>query len=205
MRYRRLFHGFVSLAGLSLLMSCGSRTLTPPAGMPAYNAAGVTADARWIPPTGESYQIQYDGKLDLSYPAQIFDLDMYDTPASVVAKLHDMGRRVVCYIDVGTWENWRPDAKKFPKSVLGRKDGHWPGERWLDIRKTAILEPIMAQRYDLCKKKGFDGIDPDNIDGYQNNTGFPLTAAEQLGYDRWVAGAAHARGLTVDQKKTTAS
>jgi hypothetical protein len=106
----------------------------------------------------------------------------------------------MCYIDVGTWESWRPDAGKFPKSVLGLPDGHWKGERWLDIRQTSILEPIMAHRLDLCKSKGFDGVDPDNLDGYQNKTGFPLTYAEQLTYDTWVATAAHARGLTADQK-----
>jgi hypothetical protein len=155
---------------------------------------------RWIPTAGESYQIQYDGKLDLTYDAKIFDLDMFDTRSAVVAKLHRMGRRVMCYISVGTWERWRPDADKFPKSVLGNKDGHWPGERWLDVRQTSILEPIMADRLDLCKKKGFDGVDPDNLDGYQNNTGFPLTYKQQLTYDTWVAKAAHDRGLTADEK-----
>jgi hypothetical protein len=181
------------------LTACASGPSLVPSSGQRFAAMSAPA-ARWIPTAAESYQIQYDGKLDLSYPAQIFDLDMFDTPASVVAQLHTMGRRVVCYIDVGTWEKWRRDADKFPKSVLGKKDGHWPGERWLDIRATSILEPIMGARYDLCKKKGFDGIDPDNIDGYQNDTGFPLTAAEQLTYDTWVAKAAHERGLTVDQK-----
>ena len=106
----------------------------------------------------------------------------------------------MCYISVGTWERYRPDADKFPRSVIGHKDGHWAGERWLDIRQTSILEPIMADRLDLCKKKGFDGVDPDNLDGYVNNTGFPLTYAEQLTYDTWVAKAAHDRGLTADEK-----
>jgi hypothetical protein len=195
MKPRRYYTGVLALA---LTACAGVSSLTPS----VQNAAGLSSPAggRWIPKVGETYQIQYDGKLDLTYPAEIFDLDMFDTPASVVAKLHGMGRRVVCYIDVGTWEKWRPDADKFPKSVLGRKDGHWPGERWLDIRQTSILEPIMGARYDLCKKKGFDGVDPDNIDGYQNKTGFPLTAKEQLTYDAWVAQAAHDRGLTVDQK-----
>jgi hypothetical protein len=191
------------LALTVFLAACGGGSLPiapSTAGAPAFDRAALTPDGRWIPAAGESFQIQYDGKLDLDYPAQIFDLDMFQTRPEVVAKLHAMGRRVVCYIDVGTWENWRPDADKFPKSVLGRKDGRWRGERWLDIRATSILEPIMAHRYDLCKKKGFDGIDPDNIAGYQSRTGFPLTAREQLTYNRWVANAAHARGLTVDQK-----
>jgi hypothetical protein len=186
-----------SALALLALASCGG-SLTPVATAPSANAA--VSHTRWMPSAGESYQIQYSGKLDLKVPAKIYDLDMFGTPASVVAKLHGMGRRVLCYVDVGTWENWRPDAKKFPSSVLGEKDGNWKGERWLDVRQASILEPIMAHRLDLCKQKGFDGVDPDNLDGYQNDTGFPLTYKEQLAYDSWVAKAAHTRGLIADQK-----
>lgn len=169
------------------------------------NAASLApATTQWIPAAGQSIQIQYDGKLDLGVAADVYDLDMFDTKASVVTQLHAMHRKVLCYVDVGTWEKWRPDAKQFPKSVLGNKDGHWAGERWLDIRQTSILEPIMTARLQLCKQKGFDGVDPDNIDGYQNKTGFPLTAAQQLTYDEWVATEAHAVGLTVDQKNDPA-
>lgn len=196
-------HGAVSaITLLSLLLcACGGRSITPAAtNAAALGSSALRAAARWVPPPGQSYQIQYDGRLDLKVPADIYDLDMFDAPAKIVAKLHTMKRRVMCYVDVGTWENWRPDAKDFPKSVLGHPDGHWKGERWLDIRQAAILEPIMSRRLDLCKKKGFDGVDPDNLDGYQNRTGFPLTYREQLTYDTWVAKAAHARGLTADQK-----
>ncbi|HTA55386.1 MAG TPA: endo alpha-1,4 polygalactosaminidase [Candidatus Acidoferrales bacterium] len=193
--------GAIALLSL-LLAACEQGPITPAAPIAAA-ATGSSADrtsARWIPAPDASYQIQYDGRLDLKDPADIYDLDMFDTPPKIVAKLHAMKRRVMCYVDVGTWENWRPDAKDFPKSVLGHSDGHWKGERWLDIRQTAILEPIMARRLDLCKKKGFDGVDPDNLDGYQNRTGFPLTYSQQLTYDTWVAKAAHDRGLTADQK-----
>lgn len=182
-----------------VLAGCGGAASLAPVAS-ADRVAAPQTKTWWYPTAGESFQIQYDRKLDLSVPADVYDLDMFDTQASVVSKLHGMGRKVVCYIDVGTWENWRPDAGKFPKSVLGHRDGHWPGERWLDIRQTKILEPLIAARYDTCKKKGFDAIDPDNLDGYQNRTGFPLSAQEQLTYDTWVATAAHARGLGVDQK-----
>lgn len=173
--------------------------MVPAAGALQSTAAGTSAK-RWIPAPGVSYQIQYDGKLDLNVAADVYDLDMFDTPAKVVARLHRMGRRAMCYVDVGTWENWRPDADEFPKSVLGHRDGHWKGERWLDVRQTAVLEPIMGRRLDRCRKKGFDGVDPDNLDGYQNRTGFPITYQEQLAYDTWIAKAAHDRGLTADQK-----
>ncbi|MFY9665138.1 MAG: endo alpha-1,4 polygalactosaminidase [Candidatus Cybelea sp.] len=183
-----------------VLTACGPVVMPSRGSLASSESTPSTHAARWIPTAGESYQIQYDGKLNLKYDASIFDLDMFDTHASVVAELHRSGRHVMCYISAGTWERWRPDAGKFPKSVLGNKDGHWPGERWLDIRQTSILKPIMADRLDLCKKKGFDGVDPDNLDGYQNKTGFPLTYAEQLTYDTWIAKAAHDRGLTADEK-----
>lgn len=162
--------------------------------------APAVADAYWQMPARPTFYWQLQGKLDMGVGAAVYDVDGFETSAAEVAALHEAGRHVVCYIDVGTWENWRPDADKFPKSVLGNKDGRWAGERWLDIRATSILEPIMAARYDRCKKKGFDAVDPDNLDGYTNKTGFPLTYAEQLTYDTWVAKAAHDRGLTVDQK-----
>ncbi len=190
---------YCALACSLVLAGCGASAPFSPGAPSAQGSLSLTS-SRWIPTAGESYQIQYDGKLDLSVDAQIYDLDMFDTKASVVSELHAMNRKVMCYISVGTWERWRPDAKEFPKSVLGHKDGHWKGERWLDIRQTSVLEPIMAARLALCKKKGFDGVDPDNLDGYQNKTGFPLTYAEQLKYDTWVADQAHADGLTADQK-----
>jgi hypothetical protein len=49
---------------------------------------------------------------------------------------------------------------------------------------------------DRCVRKGFDGVEFDNVDGYQNDTGFPLTGADQLRYDVFLANQAHRRGLT---------
>ncbi|MEX1311304.1 MAG: endo alpha-1,4 polygalactosaminidase [Candidatus Sulfomarinibacteraceae bacterium] len=37
-------------------------------------------------------------------------------------------------------------------------------------------------------------------DGYQNVTGFPLTSADQLVFNRWLADQAHRRGLSVGLK-----
>ena len=105
----------------------------------------------------------------------------------------------MCYIDFGTWENWRPDQASFPSSVLGSSNG-WPGEKWLDIRQISTLAPIMTARMQMCVQKGFDALEPDNIDGYSNSTGFPLTAADQLAYNEWIANTAHSLGLSVGLK-----
>src|SRR5947207_1659521 len=91
-----------------------------------------------------------------------------------------------------------PDANQFPASALGRSNG-WPGERWLDIRNATVRD-IMKHRLDLAVQKGCTGVDPDNVDGYTNSTGFSLTAADQLDYNRFLAAAAHARGLAAGLK-----
>ena len=58
----------------------------------------------------------------------------------------------------------------------------------------------MRLRLDLCKAKGFDAVEPDNIQIYDNDTGFPSTYADQLAYAHWFADEAHARGLAIGLK-----
>jgi hypothetical protein len=162
-------------------------------------AAPAVAAGQWVPPKLLTWYWQLSGTVNSSYPAAAYDIDGFDNGASEVSALHGAGKRVICYIDAGTWENWRSDASSFPSSVLGNSNG-WPGERWLDIRQLSVLEPIMTARFQMCKQKGFDAIEPDNIDGWTNKTGFPITGAQQLAYNEWVAQEAHALGLAVFQK-----
>src|SRR5262249_20854758 len=115
---------------------------------------------------------------------------------AAVNAIHARGGHVICYVDAGTWEDWRPDAGEFPSSVRGSRNG-WPGERWLDIRQIATLAPIMSARVAKCKQAGFDGIEFDNVDGFANKTGFPLTGADQLAYNIALANLAHQSSLSV--------
>jgi hypothetical protein len=130
----------------------------------------------------------------------MYDIDLFDTPQGVIDELHTDGRVVICYFSAGSWEDWRPDAGLFPAAVLGENLDDWPGERWLDIRQLATLAPLMAARLDLAVEKSCDGVEPDNIDGYQNDTGFPLGGDDQLAYNRWLADQAHTRGLSIGLK-----
>ncbi|MER5312585.1 endo alpha-1,4 polygalactosaminidase [Streptomyces sp. NPDC002773] len=156
-------------------------------------------EERWRPKPGLAWQWQLSGRLDPTVDVPVYDIDGFDHPASTVTDLHDRGRKVICYLSTGAWEDFRPDADRFPKSVLGEGNG-WEGERWLDIRRTDVLEPLMAERLDMCRTKGFDAVEPDNMDGYKNDTGFPLTATDQLRYNRLIARLAHDRGLAVGLK-----
>jgi hypothetical protein len=135
----------------------------------------------------------------MSVDVAVYDIDGFDNGAAVVRELHDRGRRAICYVNVGAAEDFRPDFSLFPPAVLGRRDG-WPGERWLDIRRIDVLGPIMARRFDNCRAKGFDAVEPDLVDGYTETTGFPLTTADQLAYNRFIASLAHDRGMSVGLK-----
>lgn len=165
----------------------------------ALSVGAPAASARWVPPQQLSWYWQLTGTVNNSHPAAAYDIDGFDNSASEVSALHRARKHVICYIDAGTWENWRPDADRFPASVLGEDNG-WPGERWLDVRQLAVLEPIMTARFEMCKQKGFDAIEPDNVDGWENSTGFRISAQDQLIYNEWLAKEAHALGLAVLQK-----
>jgi hypothetical protein len=103
-------------------------------------------------------------------------------------------------VNVGAYENWRPDASRFPSDVVGEPLENWRREAWLDIRRLDVLEPVLAARFDLCRDKGFDAVDPDNLDGYRQDTGFPLTPEDQIRFNRMIAWLAHERSLGVGLK-----
>jgi hypothetical protein len=154
---------------------------------------------RWHPARRLTWYWQLTGHVRSSVNAAAYDIDGFDNTAAEVAALHRLGRHLVCYVDVGTWERWRPDAGRFPRSLLGKGNG-WPGERWLDVRRLSILRPIMRERLKMCARKHFDAIEPDNIDGFENHSGFRVTARDQLRYDEWIAKQAHTLGLAAFQK-----
>jgi hypothetical protein len=155
--------------------------------------------AVWYPRAGVTWQWQLDGKVDQSVDVPVYDIDGFENDASVVSALHAKGRKVICYVNVGAWESFRPDAAAFPESVRGSGDG-WNGERWFDIRQLDTLRPLIGARFDMCRDKGFDAVEPDLVEGYANKTGFPITADDQLRFNRMLADLAHERGLGIGLK-----
>jgi hypothetical protein len=166
-------------------------------------AASIVAGlALWQPAPGVTWQYQLDGPVDLSIAADVYDVDGFETSARTVAAIHAKGARAVCYFSAGTWEDWRPDAGRYPRSVIGRPLPDWPGERSVDIRRLDVLGPILRARMRMCRDKGFDAVEPDNVDPSGRSTGFASTPAERLRFARWLARAAHSLGLAVALKNS---
>ncbi|TQS45634.1 endo alpha-1,4 polygalactosaminidase [Cryptosporangium phraense] len=187
------------LVALLVVAGCSEPEPSAPPS-PVSSVSPVSSGKYWTPAPGTTWQWQLSGTVDRSVDVAVYDIDGFTNGADVVASLHAAGRKVICYVNVGAAEDFRSDYRKFPAAVLGKGLDGWPGERWLDVRRWESLEPIMSARFDMCRTKGFDAIEPDNVDGFANDSGFPLTSADQLTYNRRIAALAHSRGLSIGLK-----
>ncbi len=151
---------------------------------------------------GTSWFWQLQGTIRTDITAKVFDIDLENTSASTIAALRAKGHTVICYFSAGSYEEWRSDANQFTASALGNNLDGWPGEKWLDIRSQNIRD-VMTKRMDLAVSKGCQSLEPDNIDGYSNGSGFNLTMQDQINYNTFLADQAHARGLTIALKNST--
>jgi len=143
----------------------------------------------------------------LPLDAEIFDVDLFHTPKEAITELHVQGKKVICYFSAGGSEDWRPDDKSFQAWDRGDPMKEWAGERWLNIRNANVFE-VIKKRIQLAKDKGCDGIDPDNVDAFNHNSGrgggfFPkLTKQDTIKYFKKLAVEAHNLDMAIGLKNT---
>ncbi|HEX7642903.1 MAG TPA: endo alpha-1,4 polygalactosaminidase [Burkholderiaceae bacterium] len=183
----------------ALLAGCGGSPTSGTQSAPQEATKTASTPSHWQPVAANTWQWQLRGTVNTSYAVDVYDIDLVDTPVSTIQGLQASGIKVVCYFSAGSSENWRPDYSSFLASDMGNALDGWPGENWLDTT-SANVRKIMQARLDLAVTKGCDGVEPDNVDGYSNNSGFPLTADTQLDYNRFLSTEAHNRGLAVALK-----
>jgi hypothetical protein len=121
----------------------------------------------WQPEVGAKIQMMISAvpKVDESLvptDVPIFDVDLFEAPASTVSALHEKGIKVICYFSAGTGEDWRSDYSQFKSSDLGAGLPDWQGEKYLNLRSDNVLR-IMQARIKKAAELGCDGIDPDNM------------------------------------------
>lgn len=155
-------------------------------------ASGAMAAPVW------DWQLTAPFKLDRD--VEWLDLDPDNHSVTELAKAKLGGAKLICYVSVGTLEDWRDDVGAFPASVVGKTYGDWPDEKFLDIRALDVLLPLMTARFEKCRAFGFDAIEPDNMDVHDNESGFDLAPSDTIVYVRQLARIAHDMGLLIGQK-----
>lgn len=193
----------VLMSLLALLSACAAEDgpTDPGADGPGLDpdVPPVVAWTGWRPPPGLTWRWQLQGDVPTDRDVDAYDIDLFDPPDATFTALEARGVRVICYLSAGSWEEWRADAGAFPAAVRGRPLDGWPGERWLDIRSARVVE-LMEARLDHARARGCDAVELDNVTGWNDDTGFPLSRLDQLAYNRALANAAHTRGLAVALK-----
>ncbi|NUW40226.1 endo alpha-1,4 polygalactosaminidase [Nonomuraea rhodomycinica] len=155
----------------------------------------------------------------------VFDIDLYAAEevagnnttlnTAAVKAIHAKGAKAICYVDAGSIEEFRPDYQKFVdwhnahgKSLLGKPfSEEFPNERWANINNDKgqrdFLLQMMAARVDKCAQAGFDGVEFDVVNAHEEGksvTGWTVSPATQLTYNRALAAIAHGKGLSVALK-----
>ncbi|UBU19134.1 endo alpha-1,4 polygalactosaminidase [Nonomuraea gerenzanensis] len=184
-------------------------------GNPTYRSTGgINVDICTTPQTGGP-----------CVKPTVFDIDLYvdgdvagnntTINTAAVKAIHARGAKAVCYVDAGSIEDYRPDYKQFADwhkahgdSLLGKPFSEdFPNERWANINNDQgqrdFLLKMMAARVDKCAQAGFDGVEFDVVNAHEEGkavTGWTVSAATQLAYNRALAAMAHAKGLSVALK-----
>jgi hypothetical protein len=198
------FLSFSLLAGCQSSLSPEKTPTLPPllTSTPTFPTETVPPPY-WTPAIGSRFQIQlsdYPPNLDLD--VEIFELDLFETTTNAIRYLHQHDKKVICYLNAGAWEAFRPDAAEFPAEAIGLPYIGWAGEKWLDVSRFELFADVISRRLDLALSKGCDGVDLDNINGYQQPTGFQISTQAQLAYNLWLSEQAHLRGLAIGMKNT---
>ncbi|THC87506.1 hypothetical protein EYZ11_013048 [Aspergillus tanneri] len=134
----------------------------------------------WQPRVGATWQIVLSAPIqDSSLEVDVYDRDLWINEEAIIDYyLHHKGSKVTCQ-DL---------------------DG-WPDERWVDIRSKNTRN-IMISRLDKAQRMGCDGVDPDNVDGFENESGLDLTQQDSIEFVNWLADESHSRSMSIGLKNT---
>jgi hypothetical protein len=125
-------------------------------------AARASGQGVWVPEPGATWQWQITGVVDESLDVDMYDVDLFDAApagleigagsgvftepgpnAGVIERLHARGIVVICYVDTGSWEEYRPDAALFPEAALGNRVQGW--REMLNIRGLRWVTYLFSQ------------------------------------------------------------
>jgi hypothetical protein len=161
--------------------------------------------ATTLPPVNGQFDYQIGGAYTPLSSVAIVDRDRGDSPVS--------GKYNICYVnafqtqpdEAGFWTGSHSDL--LLKNSKGKliSDPDWPGEYILDTStatKRTSIATIENGWIDGCAGKGFQAIEPDNLDSWTRSKNL-LTQANNVAMATLLATHAHADGLAIAQKNTS--
>ncbi|KZV84936.1 hypothetical protein EXIGLDRAFT_654578 [Exidia glandulosa HHB12029] len=172
---------------------------TPATPVPTTPSTGGTIQSL---PANAKFDYQIGGPYA---PASDVHVVTRDHTASAVSGLYN-----ICYINAFQTQ---PGENDFADNlILKNKNGgkfedpDWPGEFFLDTSSDASrsgILTVLSKWIDECAAKGFNAIEPDNLDTFTRSDGL-LTKANNLALAKSFTDYAHSKGLAVAQKNTGA-
>lgn len=168
----------------------------------SLGAPSAAAEVR-LPPPNATFDYQLGGSFPPAPDVAIVDRDRTSRPAR--------GTYSVCYVnafqtqpnDARWWKRHHPELL-LRRSGRLVKDGAW-NELLLDTSssgKRARLTRIVGGWFDGCARRGFDAVEPDNLDSWTRSQG-QLTLAQNRAFVRQLIARAHWADLAIAQKNTT--
>jgi hypothetical protein len=118
----------------------------------------------WRPQVGSRFQIQFDDDIDTNVNADVFDLDS-EVEQSSINILKAKGKKLICYVSVGSWESYRSDAARFPQSVLGKGYDGFPGKILFNLIKVLLKSFLttISFRRKMARHPSNQHSYPDNV------------------------------------------
>ncbi|MCD5315066.1 endo alpha-1,4 polygalactosaminidase [Kineosporia babensis] len=170
------------------------------------DVAAVAAAAKKkvkLPPANAKFDYQLGGAYKPPAGVKVVTRDSTAKPAK--------GAYNICYVNAfqaqpGAESWWK---KNHPELLLKNKsgkyvvDGDWD-ELILDISTAAKrkkLAGVVGKWFDGCAKKGYQAVEPDNLDSYTRSQKL-LKKSDAVAFSKLIAARAHKAGLAIGQKNT---
>jgi hypothetical protein len=204
-----LFGVAVTLARRSPATLAGSPpAASSTAAVPAPTTGGPTVrpPTTQVPYAAPPANVGFDYQLSEAYPVpagvRVVSRDYSATPAP--------GIYTMCYVNAYQSQPEEEDWwKRNHDDLLLRNNGRYViDENWNEIvfdisteAKRTRLAAIVVTWMKVCARKGFQAVEPDNLDSWTRSEG-RLTPADAVAYGRRLADGAHALGMAIGQKNT---
>ena len=170
----------------------------------ATSVVSTAATARMLPPANATFDYQIGGAYTPASSVRIVDRDRLDAPVR--------GRYNVCYVNAfqtqtaeAAW--WKTHHRDL---LLRRADGSYVVDgAWNEIlldtstaAKRRALLAIVGRWIDGCRSRGFQAVEPDNLDSWTRSKS-RLSRADNIAFARLLVARAHADHLAIAQKNDT--